>query len=697
MNRPTPGPQYSRIPPPRPMAAGGPILAVSGRFHRGPGSHRRASILLAACLLGTFPVTASAEESRRVVNDGQLILEGVPPIPLDLAASLDRYQDTRSMSLLEFAADGTSLFVRRQAREVDQVYRLSGRGAKPEPLTDTRDPVGEVARQRNGRLLAFTLDRGGSEQDQIWLLDPDRGTTRRLTRGDSLNNRLAWDHSGHRLAFRSTRRNGRSNDIWILDIRHPDSARMVLAAPDSALWKPVSFSRDGRLLLVQQYKAINDSRVHLLDLETGLLRELVGHPEYETANIGIDFDHGDTGVFFVTNQRNGSAEIGWAPLDPALPAQYVSRSVAWDVTEFELAPDGLRGAFVTNENGVSRLYLFDAVEFRFRMIKGTPLGVISDLRFSPDGRRLGLSVSTPVSPGDVQVISLGRQGLRAGRPRTWARGDVAGFDRKAFVEPQLFSFPAPGLTEDDHFNMPGFAYLPRGRGPFPVVIWVHGGPESQYRPAFNETVQAWVSQLGVAVLAPNVRGSMGYGRGYLALDDGIRREDAVRDIGALLDWIANQRRLDASRVAVFGSSYGGYMALASAVHYSDRLSAAIDRSGISHFVTYLENTSDYRRDLRRYEYGDERDPDMRAYLTEISPLNNVDRISIPMLIVQGQNDPVVPASESEQMVRALRERGQTVWYMNALNEGHGYERKDNQDVYEQVSYLFLQRFLLGED
>jgi dipeptidyl aminopeptidase/acylaminoacyl peptidase len=308
-----------------------------------------------------------------------------------------------------------------------------------------------------------------------------------------------------------------------------------------------------------------------------------------------------------------------------------------------------------------------------------------------------MTATTSASPGDVLVIKLGRDGLRAGRPKTWASGDVAGLDRKAFVEPQLFTFRAPGVGEEDHFNIPGFVYLPRGRGPFPVVIWIHGGPESQYRPAFNETVQAWVSQLGVAVLAPNVRGSMGYGRGYLVLDDGAQREAAVRDIGALLDWIGNQRRLDASRVAVFGSSYGGYMALASAVHYSDRLVAAIDRAGISNFVTYLENTSDYRRDLRRFEYGDERDPVMREFLESISPLNNVDRISIPLLIVQGQNDPVVPASESEQMVRALRERGQTVWYMNALNEGHGYERQDNQDAYQQVSYLFLQRFLTGED
>jgi dipeptidyl aminopeptidase/acylaminoacyl peptidase len=227
------------------------------------------------------------------------------------------------------------------------------------------------------------------------------------------------------------------------------------------------------------------------------------------------------------------------------------------------------------------------------------------------------------------------------------------------------------------------------------VIYVHGGPEGQFRPSFNGTIQMWLDKLGVAVIAPNIRGSLGYGYGYLTMDDGLRREEAVHDIGALLDWIEKQADLDANRVAVFGASYGGYMALATAVHYGERIRAAVDRAGISHFVTYLENTQGYRRDLRRAEYGDERIPETRAFLERISPLNNVERITTPLFIAQGKNDPVVPESESVQMVAALRARGRTVWYMNALNEGHSYERKENRDLFEQVTYLFLQRYLLN--
>ena len=206
----------------------------------------------------------------------------------------------------------------------------------------------------------------------------------------------------------------------------------------------------------------------------------------------------------------------------------------------------------------------------------------------------------------------------------------------------------------------------------------------------------WVNKLGAAVIRPNVRGSSSYGKHYMSLDNGFKREDSVKDIGALLDWIATQPDLDENRVAVFGGSYGGYMVLASAVHYSDRLKAAVDVVGISNFVTFLENTQDYRRDLRRAEYGDEREPAMRAHLQSISPLHHVDKITIPMFVVQGQNDPRVPVTEATQVVAALRDQGQAVWYMNAMNEGHGYRKKENRDVYQQATMMFLQTFLIGD-
>jgi dipeptidyl aminopeptidase/acylaminoacyl peptidase len=305
-----------------------------------------------------------------------------------------------------------------------------------------------------------------------------------------------------------------------------------------------------------------------------------------------------------------------------------------------------------------------------------------------------MTLNTARSPSDVYVMHLGRSPEKAESLQRWTISEVGGLDTANFVEPELIRYPTFDLHGDSQRKIPAFVYLPSGNGPFPVIIYIHGGPESQYRPSFSSTFQMWVGELGAAIVAPNIRGSLGYGNDYLSLDDGYKREDSVKDIGALLDWIALQPQLDQSRVAVYGGSYGGYMVLASAVHFSDRLKAAVDVVGISNFVTFLENTQDYRRELRRREYGDERDPQMRAFLQDVSPLNQAEKIKVPLLVVQGQNDPRVPVSESEQIVEALRERGNPVWYINALNEGHGYSRKENRDIYQQSALMFLQKYLI---
>ncbi|MCB0586764.1 MAG: S9 family peptidase, partial [Phaeodactylibacter sp.] len=220
------------------------------------------------------------------------------------------------------------------------------------------------------------------------------------------------------------------------------------------------------------------------------------------------------------------------------------------------------------------------------------------------------------------------------------------------------------------------------------------GPESQYRPGFSPIFQYYLKELGIAVIAPNVRGSAGYGKNFLKLDNGYKREDSVKDIGKLLDWIKEQPELDESRVAVMGGSYGGYMVLSSMAHYNGRLRCGVDIVGISNFVTFLENTKSYRRNLRRVEYGDERDPHMRRHLERISPTTNAHKITRPMLIVQGMNDPRVPVSEAEQMLRAIRNNGGEAWYLLAKDEGHGFRKKPNRDYYNKAVILFLQRYLL---
>jgi dipeptidyl aminopeptidase/acylaminoacyl peptidase len=367
----------------------------------------------------------------------------------------------------------------------------------------------------------------------------------------------------------------------------------------------------------------------------------------------------------------------------------ITGSIPWDVESCALSDDRSRLAFTVNENGTSAVYLLETATDDYRRFESVPRGVVSALSFRPDGRSLGFTLDSGVSPADAFTVDLSAGLAQTGAAVRWTESEVGGLDPSRFVGPDLIEFKS-----FDSRSIPAYFYKPSGQGPHPVVIYIHGGPESQSRPLFSGVFQSWLLELGVAILDPNVRGSAGYGKGYLKLDNGMLREDSVRDIGALLDWIAGQPDLDTQRVMVYGGSYGGYMVLASLVHFGDRLRCGVDVVGISDFITFLENTQDYRRDLRRVEYGDERDPEMRSFFERISPLRNAGRIVTPLLVVQGQNDPRVPVTEAEQIVEKVRSNGRDVWYMNALNEGHGYARKENQDLLRDAAFQFMREHLL---
>ena len=658
-------------------------------------ARRVATCWLIACSV-FLAATGLADVERRAINDGNLVLEDVPQIPQDIVDDLNRYQNVRSASVLDWSKDGKSLFVSTRFAEVSQIHRVDRPLGARRQLTFFDEPVGSVVRRPGGSDMLFTRDAGGSEFAQIFSLDPGTGSYSMLTDGESRNGAIVWDRDGRQLAFQSTRRNGASNDVWIMDPVEPANARMVLESPDGSWWGPQEFSESGSQVLVSNYISITDSRVHLLDLDTGQHERLAGGTR-TSANFPVGFDRESQGFWFITDAGSEFQQLAWQAFDKGAQAEIVSGDIHWNVSGAALSHDRKRMAFVVNENGLARLYLMDTATREYRPVDGIPTGLIYGLRFSPDDRKLAMTINSAKTPSDAFVLALGSQPLQHASLERWTESEVGGLDTSAFIEPELITFPTFDEVDGQARQIPAWLYRPPGKGPHPVIVSIHGGPEGQARPWFSSTYQIWLAKLGAAVVVPNVRGSAGYGKTYLGLDNGFRREDSVRDIGALLDWIDSEPGLDASRVGVSGGSYGGYMVLASAVHYSDRLIAAVDRVGISNFVTFLENTQDYRRDLRRAEYGDERDPAMRKFLNDISPLNNVSRISVPMLIVQGENDPRVPVSESIQIVAALREQGHSVWYMNALNEGHGYRKKENRDAYQQAAVLFFREHLIGKD
>lgn len=659
------------------------------------GKQRYACALLLALLLP--PLASFADVERRTLHNGTLVMEDIPEIPIDVVVDLMRYQNIRSAAFRAWTTNGEGIYVSTGFGDVDSLHRVDMPGGARNQLTFYREPVGGVTRRPGGDELYFERDAGGNEFAQLFELQPDTGKARILTDGDSKNNAIVWDRRGGRFAYQSTRRNGASNDVWIMNPDEPAETRMVLESPDGSWWGAAEFSANGNKLLLSNYVSITDSRVHVLDLDSGETVLLAGGPENISANLPIAFDDESGGIWLITDRGGEFRKLAWQAATPGAAAEIVTSDIPWGVSSATMSHDRRRMAFVTNEDGRSRLYLLDTKSRQYTAVENIPTGLAFGLVFSPDDRRLGMTLNLTQTPSDAFVLQLGELPLEYGELTRWTKSEVGGLDTSGFRTPELIRYPTFDKIDGEPRRIPAWVYRPAGDGPFPVVISIHGGPEIQARPRFSATYQMWIDKLGVAVVRPNVRGSRGYGKTYLGLDNGFKREDSVRDIGALLDWIAKQPDLDADRVAVYGGSYGGYMALASAVHYSDKLKAAVDIVGISNFVTFLENTQDYRRDLRRVEYGDERDPAMRAHLQKISPLNNVDKIRVPLFIVQGENDPRVPVTEARQMVDALRAEGHTVWFMNALNEGHGYRKKDNRDTYQQAMILFFREHLIDGD
>jgi dipeptidyl aminopeptidase/acylaminoacyl peptidase len=615
---------------------------------------------------------------------GNLILEGIPAPDPALAERLERYLHARDASFLDWLPDGGMLISTRFG-DVEEIHRLAAPLGMREQLTFDADPINAARSPQTpgAEGFAFLKDEGGNENAQIYYYRLADHSTRLISDGKSLHGSVVWSHDGKRIAFYGNERDGVSFDVYVADIAAGSAPRLIIGGgPDT--WYPLDWSIDDRKLLVWKYYSISESYLYIADIATGELTPL----DKSNRKIGIrsaKFAPDGRGVYVVSDEDGEFAQLHYVDT-VTHESRKLTAHLPWDIESFDASPDGRYLAYVANADGVSRLTVVDNTQKREITPPGIPDGRIYEVRFDREGRRLAFAAETAQTPRDVYVYDL-----QSNAVERWTRSEAGPVDARTFVSTERIRYPTWDRTDGQPRLLTAYVYQPRTSGPHPVVINIHGGPESQYRPDFDAFTQFLVNELGYVVIAPNVRGSSGYGKGFLALDNGVLREDAVKDIGSLLVWIGLQRDLDRDRVVVMGGSYGGYMALASLAAYNDRLRGGIDVVGISNFVTFLTGTSAYRRDLRRAEYGDERDLRMRGFLSRISPLTNAASIRRPLLVVQGLNDPRVPRAESEQLVARIRAGGGEVWYLAAKDEGHGFRKKPNRDFYMQTAAMFLQR------
>lgn len=631
---------------------------------------------IAAAALAALALPVSAQAPQRIER-GALRVENVPETPPEVSERLRQYVNTRSAAFADWLPDGGVLISTRFGDTV-QLHRVDRPLGARTQLTFFDERVGAAAVRPGTSDILFMRDVGGDENFGGYVLDMETGRASQVTTPGTRNSNFIWSDDGEQIAWSFVPNAEPNYDIFVGDPDDASTLRRVLDA-DGAVG-PLDYSSDGAQLLLTRFISAAESQLIVLDAASGQNARIT--PDIVVSYRGGEFTPDGRSVITTSDENSQFQRL--TRIDLATGARTVlTPDVQWDVESFDLSPDGRTLAYVINEAGRSSLRLMDARTRRGLPAPQLPAGVVTGVAFDHESRRIGFTLNSATAPGDVYTWEL-----RARRLTRWTQSETGGIAQSTFVAPELI-----GWRSFDGRDITGFLYRPRTPGPHPVIINIHGGPESQFRPGFSSTIQYWVNELGVAVIAPNVRGSSGYGKDFLALDNAEKREDSVRDIGALLDWIDTERTLDGDRVMVYGGSYGGYMVLAAMTNYNDRLAGAVDIIGISNFASFLENTSGYRRELRRAEYGDERTPQMRAVFDRISPLNNMSRVNKPIFVVHGYNDPRVPVSEAEQVFAAVRRNGGEAWLMIAMNEGHGFARRENQEAQREAETLFFRRVL----
>lgn len=627
----------------------------------------------------------SLAQENMIAPGENLVVDGVPKIPASLAETIGRYTENREAFQTDWHPMRREMLIGTRFGNTYQAHIVKMPEGARHQLTFFPEPVyGGLFHPKGGDYFVYQKDVGGGEWYQFFRYDLATGSSAMLTDGKSRNTSPRWSSGGDQIAYVSTRRNNQDTDLWVMNPSDPKTDHMLTQLTGGG-WEPQDWSPDDKKILLMEGISVNETYLWLVDTTTGEKAELTPRKtEVQIAYASARFGKDGKGVYVTTDKDSEFQRLAYIDL-ATKKTKILTPGLSWDVDEFQQSWDGKWIAYLSNEDGISKLHVLEAATDKERPVPKLPVGLMGGLIWHRNNRDLGFGLTTPKETGDCYSLDV-----NSGKVERWTTSETA-VNTSGLRDAELVRWKT-----FDGRTISGFLYRPPAKftGKRPVLIEIHGGPEGQWRPGFLGSFIYYLNELGIAILEPNVRGSTGYGKAFTKLDNGFLREGSYKDINALLDWVATQPNLDADRIAVTGGSYGGHMTLAVSTFYSDRIRCSIDVVGPSNLVTFLENTEAYRRDLRRVEYGDERDPKMREFLEKIAPMNNVEKIKKPMMVVAGKNDPRVPVSESGQIVDGLKKQGTPVWYVMAKDEGHGFQKKANQDFQFYATVEFLQEYLL---
>ena len=624
----------------------------------------------------------SGSQALAVEKPAAIVADGIPQVPNEIVQATRPYMEFRTASFRGWNAKDRSILIATRFANTSQLHQVLKPMAARTQISFEQEPVSGIWSPK-GDVLLVIKDEGGNEFFQLYTLKD--GQLSLLSDGKSRNGFNGWSQDGRYIAYSSTRRNGKDSDLYIMDPHDPKSNRLI-AQVDGGGWSVADFAPNGQSVIVRQTLSISKSNLFSLDLQTKQMSPIGDHNK--TIAYG-EVQYAADGQLWVTSdedsdfKRLGRLDVKTGKFTAVSPVK------RWDIDDFDVSEDGIFIIYSLNEGGINRLKRFDIKTSTIIALKSVPTGVIGGIKIAPWGE-VGFTLTSARSAADV--YSLEAKSLKLKR---WTLSETGGLDVSTNVEPEFVE-----VKSFDGELVSGFLYRPDAKkfpGKRPLIISIHGGPEGQSTPGFMGRNNYLLNEMGIALFYPNVRGSTGFGKRFVNLDNGpFLRENSVKDIGAFLDRLETDQGLDKARFAVTGGSYGGYMCYASAIHYGSRLKGANCVVAISNFVTFLENTQGYRRDLRRVEYGDERIAEQKAKLIEISPLSRVNELKIPLMVVTGANDPRVPQSEADQIIAAVRQNGREAWHLIGTDEGHGFAKKVNQDYQFWVNLMFWKKTLLAE-